>query len=371
MKTESQAGVLTWLMVILATCLILFVFQKILWLVVPGLLALIWYYCLQPVVHLFVRAGLKHRTAAKLVAAVLFLITVLLVVLLLSLVASRGAVWKAQVIHYLQGGLNFLRNTEDALSQRLPSLKKSNFVVSSQSNLDALGEEFAGKYLGVLLVQLLHWMPSLLLAPYLTYFLLQDATRLKKRVIRSVPNAFFERTLLLVDRIDQSLQGFFVGLIKLTFLDTICLALGLWVLGVSHPLLLGLTAAVLAWLPYIGSMIGCLLVVLVAATDFPNAPMTTYGCVVLFVCVRLLDDFVFLPMTVGRSLRLHPVLSVLMLFLGAAVAGSTGLLLVLPVMGVVVVIGETMSQILADQGLRARFRHANKLKHRFIEIEIH
>ena len=36
MKNEPQAGVVTWLSVILMTCLILFLFQKILWLVVPG-----------------------------------------------------------------------------------------------------------------------------------------------------------------------------------------------------------------------------------------------------------------------------------------------------------------------------------------------
>ncbi len=371
MKSESQAGVLTWMVVILVTCLVLFLFQKILWLVVPGLLALIFYYCLQPVVHVFVRAGLKHRTAAKVVAGVLFLVMVLIVVLVFSVAASHATEWKDLAMRYLQGGLNFLRSTEESLAQKIPSLRKSTFVQGSHANLDALGEQFAEKYLGVLLLQMLHWLPSLLLAPYLTYFLLQDGNMLKKRFIRSVPNAFFERTLLLVDRIDQSLQGFFVGLIKLTFLDTICLGLGLWFLGISFPLMLGLTAAVLAWLPYLGSIVGCVLVVLVSATDYPDKPMITYGCVALFLFVRLLDDFVFLPLTVGRSLRIHAVLSVLMLFLGAAVAGSTGLLLVLPVMGVVVVITETLGQILTDQGLRARFRHAKKLSHRLIEIEIH
>jgi predicted PurR-regulated permease PerM len=98
--------------------------------------------------------------------------------------------------------------------------------------------------------------------------------------------------------------------------------------------------------------------------------MTTYGCIMLFFCVRMLDDFVFLPLTVGRSLQIHPVLSVLMLFLGAAVAGPTGLLLVLPVTGVVVVVTETLGQILTDTNLRARFRHAAQLRRRVIEIEV-
>jgi len=73
---------------------------------------------------------------------------------------------------------------------------------------------------------------------------------------------------------------------------------------------------VLAWIPYLGSVIGCVAVVLVAATDHPEKLWLAYACLGLFLAVRLLDDFIFLPLTVGRKLHIHPVLSVLMLFLG-------------------------------------------------------
>jgi len=286
----------------------------------------------------------------------------------LSLAVTRAAGWKAVTAHYVQGGLDFLGKTEGLLAEKLPQMKRSALVLSTPTNLDAAAEQFVDKYLGRLLLQMVHWVPSLLLVPYLAYFILQDGNRLKKHMIRSVPNAFFEKTLLLFDRVDRSLQSYLVGLMKLTFLDTVCLGLGLWLLGISHPLLLGLIAAVLAWVPYLGSVAGCVLVTMVAATDYPNEPMTIYGCVLLFICARLLDDFVFLPMTVGRSLRVHPVLSVLMLFLGAAVAGPAGLLLVLPVLGVVAVITETLRQILTDQRLRARYHHARQLQRTMPEV---
>src|SRR3989442_8462181 len=91
---------LTWLVIIAATCFILFLFQKILWLVVPGLLALAFYYCLRPLVQRLVRAGLKHRTAVTVVAACLFLATVLAVVLLTPLAAARAKDWNDQVLRY-------------------------------------------------------------------------------------------------------------------------------------------------------------------------------------------------------------------------------------------------------------------------------
>jgi predicted PurR-regulated permease PerM len=362
MKQEAQPGVLTWVVIIVLTCLALFVFQQVLWLVVPALLSLVGYYCLQPLVQGLVRAGLRHRTAAKVVAGLLFGVTVLAVVVALSLAVTRAAAWKTVAAHYVQGGLDFLTKTEGQLAEKLPLLRRSELVRATPANLDAATDQFVQKYLGLLLLQLVHWLPSLLLMPYLAYFFLQEGNRFKKHLIRSVPNAFFEKTLLLFDRVDQSLHSFLVGLVKLTFLDTICLGMGLWLLGISYPLVLGLMAAVLAWVPYVGSVAGCILVTIVAATDYPSEPVTVYGCAVLFICVRMLDDFVFMPLTVGRSLRLHPVLSVLMLFLGAAVAGPTGLLLVLPVLGVVAVVTQTVVEILMDDRLRARFRQANQLR---------
>jgi predicted PurR-regulated permease PerM len=368
MRNEPEPGVLTWGVIIIVTCLILYLFERVLWLVVPGLLALVGYYCLHPLVQALVRAGLKHRTAGKVVAGLLFLAMVLGLILLLSLATTRAAGWQAVTAHYVQGGLDFLGKTEGLVAEKLPLVKRSALVRSTPTNLDAAAEQFVDNYLGGLLLQMLHWLPSLLLVPYLTYFMLQDGNRFKKHVIRSVPNAFFEKTLLLFDRVDRSLQSYLVGLVKLTCLDTACLGLGLCLLGISHPVLLGLIAAVLAWVPYLGSVAGGVLVTMVAATDYPNEPVTIYGCVVLFICVRLLDDFVFLPATVGRSLRFHPVLSVLMLFLGAAVAGPAGLLLVLPVLGVVAVLTETLRQILTDERLRTRYRHARQLQRTMAEV---
>ena len=49
-------------------------------------------------------------------------------------------------------------------------------------------------------------------------------------------------------------------------------------------------------------------------------------------------------------------------------AGPAGLLLVLPVLGVVAVITETLGQILTDQRLRARYRHARQLQRAMPEV---
>jgi predicted PurR-regulated permease PerM len=142
------------------------------------------------------------------------------------------------------------------------------------------------------------------------------------------------------------------------------------VIGVPGAIALGLMAAVLAWIPFVGSVIACVIVVLVAATDFPSDPWVVYAAIGLFLSVRLLDDFVFMPLTVGRSLHMHPLPTVLLIFIGGAVAGVPGLILALPLAGVVMVIAGTIGGIVNDPRLRARHTFARALQARRITADL-
>jgi predicted PurR-regulated permease PerM len=205
------------------------------------------------------------------------------------------------------------------------------------------------------------WLPSLLLTPIITFFMLKDGASLRKMVGGAVSNAFFEKTLYLIHAIDRTAKLYFIGLMKVTVLDTIVIALGLWLLGITSPLFLGLIAAVLSWIPYLGPLLGCAIVLMVTATDFPGNLPLIYSVIVLFIAVRLLDDLIFLPVIVGKSLRIHPLLTLMMFLVGEAIAGVAGLMLVIPILGIVMVLGETLEIILTDVRLLARHRYARKL----------
>lgn len=361
MKTFPQPGVITLLLVVLITCLLLFLFQKMIWFVVPLLFSLMLYYCLRPVVRVLVVRGMSHGMAAKTVWFLLQLIAVAAVLSASLFVITKADEWQADLNRYVIGGQNLLHEATRSLEEVMPPLKRMDLGTQVDQNVRQFTERFAGKNLLPFALQLLKWLPSLLLIPYFIYFMLNDSTRLRKYIIKSVPNAFFEKALLLFARLDASLQNYFQGLLLLTILDTACLALGLGVLGIKNAIWLGLAGAVLAWIPYIGSVIGCILVVLISAADFPEKPGTSFACLVLFLAVRMLDDFIFLPLTVGRKLHVHPMLSMLMFFLGSTVAGATGLVLALPLFGVIAVIGEMVSQVVTDRELRTRYKYARQL----------
>ncbi len=365
-----RSGPLAWCAILAATCLLLFLFQKILWLVVPFLFGLLIYYPLFPLQQRLVLRGMSRDASAALVSGSAFALAAIVAVISFPWLGAHLASWQLSGTRYIEGGLHFVAQNLVWLEKNFSLAAKAHLSSQLTQQISELGDKFASKYLAEIAFTVAAWLPSLMLAPFLAFFFLRDGWRFKKFLGRAVPNAFFERTLFLLDQVDQTARLYFQGLIKLTALDTVCLAAGLWVIGVSAPLVLGLVTAILAWVPYVGSILGCLLVVLVAATDYPGDASVAYGAIALFIGVRLLDDFIFMPLTIGRSLRMHPLLTVIMIFVGGAVAGVAGLMLVLPLLGVVMVLGETIGEITTDPRLRARHAFAKRLKHRQVTRDL-
>ncbi len=350
---------MTLVVVVFTTCLLLLVFQKMIWIVLPILLAQMLYYILRPAVDALVVRGVRRETAAKAVCLLQMLVAGVVILVLLFLAKSKSL--QDGFGRYLAGGHHLVVQAAQSLEKLAPVFQNMHLSAQAEQRLQQYTDGFVEKNLFPIGLQLLEWLPSLLLVPYIAYFMLTESAHLKKYIIQSVPNAFFEKTLLLFSHLDASFQNYFQGLLVLTFLDATCLAFGLFLVGIPNAIWLGLAAAVLAWVPYLGSIVGCIVVVLVAATDLPGQPWKAYVCLLLFLAVRLLDDFVFMPITIGRKLRIHVLLSVLMLLLGGELAGVTGLVFALPLFGVVAVIAATIAQVVADPKLRTRYKHTREL----------
>lgn len=358
---SGGSGPLVWCAILGVTCLLLVFLQKLLWLVVPALLALILYYLLFPVMNRLIFRGLTRDGAAGAVMLGFLLFMSLAGLLVAPWVTRRLADTNALVSRYMDGGLALLDKSLRALEGAWTPLGNAHLADTVAQRLQSMDGHVA-EYIQPVAMGIMAWAPSLLLAPFLAFFFLRDGQRFKRFIAEAVPNAVFERSLFLLNEVDRTLRAYFIGLVKLTVLDTVTLAAGLALINVPGALALGLICAVLAWIPYVGTVLGGLLVVLVVATDFPGDPMMAYWAIALFGAARMLDDFVYMPITVGKSLQMHPLITVLMIFVGGAVAGITGLMLVLPLLGVVMVVGKTVGSVVTDPRLMARHRHARELR---------
>jgi predicted PurR-regulated permease PerM len=364
------SGPLVWVTTILSTTILLALLRHALWIVVPFLLAIILYYVLLPAVSRLAVAGVASETAAGIVTGLFFVLGVAAMVPTIPWIVAQAAENQDTFLRYVEGGQALLDRTLLALEGQFGFLQRMGIHDEVGRKMSEFGGSYLEEHLSEGLLEVAAWLPALLLAPFIAFFFLRDGRRFLKFAAEAVPNAYFERTIFMIDRVDHTARAYFQGLLKLTVLDTLCLAIGLALIGMRGAFVLGLLAAVLAWIPFVGSVVGCIIVVLVAATDFPGDPWIVYKAIGLFLLVRVLDDFVFMPLTLGRSLHMHPLVTVMLIFIGGELGGVPGLVLVLPLAGVVMTVAGTVGGILKSPRLRARHAFARTLRMRRITSDL-
>ena len=101
---QHRSGPIVWASIIAATCLLLFFFQKILWLVVPFLLGLILYYFLYPAMQALIYRGMSREAAAGNVTLGFLVLLSVIGVAVTPWVAGHAAGWQESLVRYLQGG---------------------------------------------------------------------------------------------------------------------------------------------------------------------------------------------------------------------------------------------------------------------------
>ncbi|KRO62704.1 MAG: hypothetical protein ABS33_04565 [Verrucomicrobia subdivision 6 bacterium BACL9 MAG-120924-bin69] len=358
-----------WIAVIAGSLGSILLLKAVAWLAFPLILAVVLYYLVQPLLQRLQLAGVTTAQALGIFLGAAIILTLIFSLTILPSMLSSLSNFQDQIPTYWDRLQGVIRDNLLALEGRFAFAKNANLADSLQEQLNLFLAGAGKEYVGDVALFLLHWLPSLLLVPFLTFFFLRDGTAFHRLVLRAVPNAFFEKTLLLFDRMDQQMRAYFRGMFGLTMLDTVSLGLGLWFLGRGagifgfwDAMALGLICAVFAWVPYIGSGLGGLLAVATVAVKAPQSSGLMLAVVVLFLGVRLLDEFLYTPITVGRALRMHPLITVMMIFSGGMLGGVYGLLLAMPLLGIFTVLGQMFAEVWFDPRLRARYHARGMLE---------
>ena len=108
-------------------------------------------------------------------------------------------------------------------------------------------------------------------------------------------------------------------------------ATALKVTGLNHSILIGITAGLISFIPYLGAATGILVSVCVATAQFwPNwVPVAVVGGI--FIVGEMLADYVLSPRIIGRRVKLNPVWMMFALFAFGWLFGFIGLLLAIPI----------------------------------------
>jgi predicted PurR-regulated permease PerM len=299
--------------------------------ITPLILAVLLSILLNPLVILLERRGMNRTAAVVLILAALAVLLAVALTFLAPLIAKEVKTLS-----------NLLQNeTPDTLMEKLKVLLQRNLPWLKSPGLTTQIVGRAEQFLYSLLNQSIHLLPSiipvvitLVLIPFMTFFLLKDGRRLKTSFIRMLPNRYFEMAVNLLHKIDCQLSSYIRGQVLVSLCIGTLAAIALAILGIPYFLLIGAVAGLANMIPYFGPIVGSIpaIILNVIAKGSLTAALPVIAA---FLIIRLIDDTLVSPNILGRSMHIHPLLVIIVIFTGGEMFGIMGLLLCIPVTGII------------------------------------
>jgi predicted PurR-regulated permease PerM len=141
----------------------------------------------------------------------------------------------------------------------------------------------------------------------------------------------------------RTVGGYVTGNLLISLIAGGLTTLVLLIMGVPYAVALGLIVAILDLIPLAGATIA---MVIIGGVSFLHSILAGIVVVVFFVIYQQLENQVLQPVVYNRTVRLSPLVILVSVLLGAALAGILGALAAIPVAGAI--------QVLVVDYLRAR-----------------
>lgn len=165
---------------------------------------------------------------------------------------------------------------------------------------------------------------GIFIIPFWVFFVLKDYQHLQTELLDTVPGFMREdvkRIALIADRV---LGAYLRGQLLLGVIIGSLTTIGLSIMGVNYALVLGVIAGFFELIPNIGPLLGAIPAVIVALAQRPSLALAV---VIFAFVIQQLENLFLTPRVVGSSVRLHPVIVMLVLILGSEIGGLLGLFL--------------------------------------------
>lgn len=268
---------------------------------------------------------------------------------------SREVDWLLQFFPEVREGLQDATQVPGAPTEAAPSAQVGSaqlaaalrnwwdswFTDSQRQQAGELGLRAAGGlvlFLQKIFGSLLDFAVLVFLLPIYTYFLLFELERIHRFVAKYLPRSEREKLVKIGSQIGEVLSTFFRGRLLVAAAKGAILALGLWVAGVDFALLLGIGSGVLSLIPFVGTLVGFTLAMVVGFLEYSLLEAALRAGIV-FALAEALENYLLIPRIIGDKLGLHTVVVIFALMAGGAAMGMFGLLIALPLAATLVILG--------------------------------
>lgn len=313
----------------------------------PFLVAAIIAYALQPVVSYVESKYIPRWLGALLLTLVVLAAISVLLIYTAPLVYTQLTKLIVQIPNYIQKLQQLVLGALKNFSHKIPD----EYIVELQRSVASSSKSMVAWLVSTTQsifqssISVIHYLTMILFVPVLVFYLMKDWPRVLCTLERYIPPQNKKSVIAQLKEIDHTLASFARGQALVCLLLSAYYSFALHILGVDFGALIGGLSGVLAFIPYVGAIVGFSTLAIISILQTSpwlwgdqGSFTLLFAVTVIFAVGQFLEGVVLSPNIVGRSLKLHPLWIMFSLFLGGYLFGFGGVIVATPFAGAIGVI---------------------------------
>jgi predicted PurR-regulated permease PerM len=169
------------------------------------------------------------------------------------------------------------------------------------------------------------------------FLLMYFRTRIKNFIFQLIPTRQKGNAEQVIQDIQHVTQQYLTGIGWMMLCLWIMYGIGFSIVGVKYALFFAILCGLMEIVPFIGNLTGNLLTVLMVVVQGGSTGMVV-AVLITYAVVQFLQSYLIEPLVVGAGVNINPLFTIIILVLGELIWGIPGMVLSIPLLGIVKII---------------------------------
>jgi predicted PurR-regulated permease PerM len=267
------------------------------------------------------------------------------VFIILAVIFSAIMLLSAQIVS-VREEIPRIKSGIGEIINNLQSWTQRNLGISLEQQISAIKEKSSGfvsgtgSFLTGMVKGTFTFIGSFTLVIVFTFLFLLHREKYRHFVIMLYRPEKKEEAEEMISKISRVAQQYLGGRLISMIILAILYFVGFTILGLENATLLSLIAAIFTFIPYVGPILGGFIPFMMALLG--DSVNDGIWVIVILTLAQLFDNYFVEPYVVGGSVNIGPFFAIFILILGGVVWGIAGVILFLPLLGILKIVFENM-----------------------------
>jgi predicted PurR-regulated permease PerM len=206
-------------------------------------------------------------------------------------------------------------------------------IISQHLNVDSIKQALQGHFSSFSSVfftattRLVKLLTGVVTVIVVTLYWVTGYDRIKATLLTYFPKKHRRRAEDVWGRIEIKIVNWAKAQVLLSVVVGLLVWLGAWIIGLPFAGLLGFIAGLLEVIPTVGPIAAAIPGILLG---FTISPKVALFALIMYLIVQQIENHLLAPQLLGRTVKLHPIIVIISLLVGALIYGILGALLAVP-----------------------------------------